>query len=166
MHRTYRQSDRERNGLLDLIDTLPGGPLAMVEIGCAAGESAELFAESAKFSRVVCVDPWRHAKFEDKEPRFDAVAARWPCIEKVKSASVEAAAAHVGTLDFAYIDAVHTYDGVISDINAWLPHIRPGGWIGGHDYEWHFPGVIQAVSERFYKPYRVFQDASWLVRLS
>lgn len=55
-----------------------------------------------------------------------------------------------GSLDFVFIDADHTYKGVKADINAWLPKVKKGGWICGHDYENpDFPawGVTQAVGE-------------------
>lgn len=39
------------------------------------------------------------------------------------------------SLDFVWIDALHTYDGVFKDINGWLPKVKSGGWIGGHDYD-------------------------------
>jgi predicted O-methyltransferase YrrM len=49
-------------------------------------------------------------------------------------------------LDFIFIDADHSYDGVIKDFLAWYPLVKVGGIIAGHDYdhpEW--PGVKQAV---------------------
>jgi hypothetical protein len=52
--------------------------------------------------------------------------------------------------DFVFLDADHSYEGVSSDIVAWAPKIKPGGWLGGHDYEnTDFPkfGVTQAVNE-------------------
>jgi hypothetical protein len=36
--------------------------------------------------------------------------------------------------DFVYIDAGHTYDEVMSDMNAWWPKTKSGGVFGGHDY--------------------------------
>jgi SAM-dependent methyltransferase len=55
-----------------------------------------------------------------------------------------------GSLDFVYIDADHHYAAVKRDITAWLPKVRPGGIIAGHDF-CNFPdfGVIKAVLERF-----------------
>lgn len=38
------------------------------------------------------------------------------------------------TLDFVYIDANHTYEAVIDDINAWYPKVKSGGIVSGHDY--------------------------------
>ena len=38
------------------------------------------------------------------------------------------------TLDFCYIDADHSYDGVKNDLDIWLPKIKLNGIICGHDY--------------------------------
>jgi len=68
--------------------------------------------------------------------------------------SVEAAK-HIqdGALDLVFIDADHSYDGCKRDIAAWLPKVKRGGWLGGHDYHNHgdlrfdFTGVDRAVDE-------------------
>jgi hypothetical protein len=54
-----------------------------------------------------------------------------------------------GWADFVFIDAGHSYRAVQSDIRAWEPKVKPGGWFGGHDYHPKFPGVIRAVDEAF-----------------
>jgi hypothetical protein len=55
-----------------------------------------------------------------------------------------------GSVDLVFIDADHSYEGVKADIEAWLPKVKVGGWIGGHDYKSpRFPGVERAVHERF-----------------
>lgn len=64
--------------------------------------------------------------------------------------STQAAAQRVedDSLDFVFIDADHTYEGVSADIAAWRPKIRRNGMLMGHDYnEKMFPGVVQAVDE-------------------
>jgi len=38
------------------------------------------------------------------------------------------------TLDFCYIDADHRYEAVKRDIELWLPKVKSGGIICGHDY--------------------------------
>src|SRR5688572_21614184 len=46
-----------------------------------------------------------------------------------------------GALDFVFIDADHGYQAVKEDIELWRPKVRPGGWLGGHDYHARkFPG--------------------------
>lgn len=59
-----------------------------------------------------------------------------------------------GYFDFVYIDADHTYEMVKRDIEIWLPLIKKGGMIGGHDYGFpdevvRWGGVQKAVDEKF-----------------
>lgn len=63
------------------------------------------------------------------------------------------AAKHIpdGSLDFVFIDGKHTYDFVKADIKNYLPKVRKGGLVSGHDYAAKFPGVVQAVDEAFNK---------------
>jgi len=53
-----------------------------------------------------------------------------------KSDSAEAAKLYKDkSVDFVFIDADHSYQAVKKDIFAWLPKIRKGGFIGGHDIQ-------------------------------
>jgi hypothetical protein len=46
----------------------------------------------------------------------------------------------------------------------WLPRVRPGGIIGGHDYIFGvWPDVVKAVNSKFGGPDVVFTDTSWAV---
>jgi len=49
---------------------------------------------------------------------------------------------------FCFLDAGHTKEEVLADIEAWMPKIKPGGILAGHDLLGAFPGVRQAVEER------------------
>lgn len=53
------------------------------------------------------------------------------------------------SIDFVFIDANHTYEFVKRDIEAFLPKMKAGGVIAGHDYNLSHPGVLQAVNEAF-----------------
>jgi hypothetical protein len=65
-------------------------------------------------------------------------------------------------LDFVFIDADHRYEGVRQDIGDWLPKIRSGGMISGHDYNPQtFPGVVRAVDELIGNQVRLEQDHVW-----
>jgi cephalosporin hydroxylase len=52
-----------------------------------------------------------------------------------------------GYLDFVYIDADHSYNGVKSDLENSYSKVKVGGFIAGHDYCQNFQGVIKAVNE-------------------
>lgn len=55
--------------------------------------------------------------------------------EVVKSFSVDASRRFEDeSLDFIYLDAAHDYKSVKEDIEAWVPKVRIGGAISGHDY--------------------------------
>lgn len=39
-----------------------------------------------------------------------------------------------GLFDWIYLDAMHDYDSVMRDMEAWWPKLRPGGLFSGDDY--------------------------------
>ena len=49
------------------------------------------------------------------------------------------------SLDFVYVDAKHTYEDTEQILRAFAPKIRPGGVLGGHDYD--LPDVRRAVQD-------------------
>eukprot|EP00294_Goniomonas_avonlea_P011841 CAMPEP_0114567426 /NCGR_PEP_ID=MMETSP0114-20121206/15472_1 /TAXON_ID=31324 /ORGANISM="Goniomonas sp, Strain m" /LENGTH=183 /DNA_ID=CAMNT_0001754009 /DNA_START=42 /DNA_END=591 /DNA_ORIENTATION=+ len=38
------------------------------------------------------------------------------------------------SLDLVFIDAEHTYDGTLADLEAFYPKLKEGGMLAGHDY--------------------------------
>ncbi len=50
-----------------------------------------------------------------------------------------------GECSFVFIDAAHDTESVVRDILAWLPKMKPGGVIAGHDYQ--AESVYRAVYE-------------------
>ena len=69
------------------------------------------------------------------------------------------------SLDLVFIDGDHSYNGVIQDIEAWRNKVKPGGWLGGHDYGPRFPGVIGAVNETFGSNVELDTDDTWWIKL-
>ena len=52
------------------------------------------------------------------------------------------------SIDWVHLDARHDYASVQSDIRAWLPKVKPGGWLSGDDYdEIKWPEVVKAVGD-------------------
>ena len=71
-------------------------------------------------------------------------------VTPVKMPSVEAAKLYEdNSLFFVFIDGSHLYEAVKEDILAWLPKVKSGGFIGGHDIDQleEFNGVRKAVNE-------------------
>eukprot|EP00931_Biecheleriopsis_adriatica_P010600 TRINITY_DN111675_c0_g1_i1.p1 TRINITY_DN111675_c0_g1~~TRINITY_DN111675_c0_g1_i1.p1 ORF type:complete len:452 (-),score=61.71 TRINITY_DN111675_c0_g1_i1:235-1590(-) len=50
-----------------------------------------------------------------------------------------------GPLDLVFIDGDHEEDAVHLDLQAWVPRVRSGGIVAGHDYG--YLGVIKAVND-------------------
>ena len=68
-------------------------------------------------------------------------------IRVIRLLSVEAASLFPDEyFDMVYIDAFHSYEAVTQDIRAWLPKVKIGGILGGHDYNQR--GVRRAVNEQ------------------
>lgn len=136
----------------------------VVEVGCFAGVSTEVFARSGCW--IMGVDPWGEYDGLDMaqiEREFDARMQNYPCL-KVKMRSVEAAQCFShGSFDVVYIDALHDYSEVLADITAWLPKVKKGGIISGHDYT--LSGVQRAVNELLGIPDKVYSDTSWMFRV-
>lgn len=122
-----------------------------VELGTYCGRSyAYLLVEilnSGKKIEALSVDFWKHnhCTFGDAYIKFrDNGVTPW---------FIEFDTAHAAglydneTVDFVFIDADHSYEGVMRDIKAWWPKVKSGGTFAGHDYEKGWPGVVKAVNE-------------------
>lgn len=135
-------------------------PAHFVEIGAWQGKStaymAVAIAQSGKQIKFDVVDTWQGSlEHQDdaivKEQRLYDVFLN--NIEPVKHivnpqrmTSMEASKLYADhSLDFVFIDASHEYEDVLDDIRHWLPKVKPGGMLGGDDYNW--PGVNRAVKE-------------------
>jgi predicted O-methyltransferase YrrM len=79
-------------------------------------------------------------------------------VELIKSDSSAAASLFENeSLDFVFIDGNHWYYYVKKDIEAWLPKIKKGGMISGHDYQ--EAGVSTAVRETFGNMAEAFKES-------
>ncbi len=65
------------------------------------------------------------------------------------------------SLDFVFIDADHSFKGVDEDITHWMPKVKKGGYVIGHDIHW--PTVKSAVEKHFGNNYQTEQDFIWYV---
>jgi hypothetical protein len=48
-------------------------------------------------------------------------------------------------VDFVFLDDHHEEESVYREILAWLPRLKSGGVIAGHDINDHYPGVRRGV---------------------
>ena len=167
-----------------------------VEIGCWKGQSASFMAveihNSEKNIRFDCVDHWSDAagcpgpdKWIQQGQLFEKFLSNTErvkhIITPVREMSVDAAKKYKdGSLDFVFIDADHEREPCREDIIAWMPKVKNGGILAGHDYGW-CQGVRDAVhdvfgegadrfEDRYGVAYRSYQDpwgeGCWIVQIS
>lgn len=126
-----------------------------VEIGSFKGKSSSYIAAglTAPGARLACVDVWENRAMpydppEDVLPEFERnVAPYRHKIDIHRGLSADIAAQWPSLIDLLFIDGDHSYEGCLGDIDAWLPHVRPGGWVAFHDAGQE--GVARALQERF-----------------
>jgi hypothetical protein len=131
------------------------------EIGVAFGGHAESLLRETSTELLYGIDPYEYVEgYADPtnlpQDEFDALhdfvlrrlATFGDRFRLLRTTSLSAAAEIEGTLDYVYVDAVHTCEGVWQDLKAWGPRLRTGSVLGGHDYGHpDFPGVGRAVDE-------------------
>lgn len=62
------------------------------------------------------------------------------------------------SLDFVFIDADHSSQGVRKDITNWLPKVKPGGYMIGHDYTKH---SVKTVVDSMFNNVQTGPDLIW-----
>lgn len=147
--------------ILQLLDQYR--PKVVVELGSWLGASAIAMARSVRRwgGTVTCVDTWAGDLNEDggsvggKTPLMLLNCARamveagvGASVRLIPALTTEAATCWSEPIDFLWVDADHGYDAVKADLNAWVPHVKPGGLIAGDDYGHpRYPGVKRAWDE-------------------
>jgi methyltransferase family protein len=113
---------------------------SVVEVGSLHGRSAFALLNACN-GPVYCIDPWdddRYESFMDECGHFSNLVAIRACSP--------GAADQVPDVDMVFLDGDHEYEGVVADIEAWLPKTRK--LLCGHDYGHpDYPGVARAVDE-------------------
>jgi len=138
--------------LAKLFNTL--GYRVGAEIGVSKGLHAKQLCKSIEDLKLFLVDPW--VGYDTPQITDERANARYKeCVERlspynveyVRETSMEAVGSFPdNSLDFIYIDGLHTFDGVMSDLIFWSPKVRSGGIVAGHDYlEFPNGGIIPAV---------------------
>ena len=142
-----------------VVQLFPSGS-KFVEVGRWKGKSSAYMAveiaNSEKNIDFYCVDHWEggpdHKDWDVLSELYTIWKTNMQPLEdyfiEMKMTSVEASTKFEDeSLDFVFIDASHAYEDVKLDIETWMPKVKLGGIIGGHDYEDYFPSVKQAVNE-------------------
>ena len=139
---------RHAKSLIHLIESTIGNACLGAEIGVWRGHTSAALLGRFPALWLYCVDPWEEGGGHKTMPKElgELIAGREEFYRITDFAgdrrivcSVESDLA-VGmvrddSLDFVFIDGEHTYDCVKQDIGLWLPKVRVGGLLCGHDYD-------------------------------
>lgn len=149
-----------------------------VEVGVSFGGNSESMLTRCSLERLYGVDAYRtrpdyHDPANVTQSEFDAIhgyaAARLAKYGErfalIRASSEEGSQQVPDEMDFVYLDADHSFDGVCDDLRHWFPKVREGGIICGHDYGHpSFPGVQRAVDAFFSRlgwPVHVEGEGVW-----
>jgi predicted O-methyltransferase YrrM len=161
-------------GFIDFIQFLTSKKIEnLIEVGSFQGESTTLFAHYLPESKIYSVDPFlsnyddsdlaSNSKMDDVECNFDRRISLFENIIKMKLASENASQKFdEKSVDVVYIDANHIHEEVVNDITFWLPKIKTGGYISGHD----FYQVKDAVENTLGGYDMIFDDTTWIKLVS
>lgn len=144
----------EVEALRQLAAMLPPNPI-VVNIGAGAGTSSLCFLEARSDLNLVTVDIQKEGSpFGSLEGEVNGLRAAG-FYDTKRYSQIHGDSKVVGReqwkryVDAVFIDGDHSYEGAVGDIDAWLPHIKPGGYIALHDYTSdHWPDVVAAVKAR------------------
>lgn len=157
--------------------------LVGAEIGVDAGYNASRMLSHLDIKKLYLVDPYLPYVYNDwnvanpskqLQVALNALKSFKDQIVWINTSSLEATKyIEDNSLDFVYIDGNHQYEFVKADIKAWLPKVKKGGILGGHDYTHpETPAVKTVVDEIFLNKggYNFFVDLSpgqydwWIVK--
>jgi Methyltransferase domain len=154
----------------------------IAEIGVNQGETSKIFRELFPQAHLYLIDPWKITpeyrmsatpisyKNKHYEKAYKAVLEEFkedPKTTVLRMSSMEALLHTPDHFDLIFIDANHEYTQVKQDILSWLPKVRPGALLAGHDYDAQIPmfsGVKRAVDEVFGNKIMLGKDRLWIHR--
>jgi predicted O-methyltransferase YrrM len=145
----------------------------IVELGAWLGKSSSYLVDKAINKNVIIIDSWLGSPNELQTNH--KLALEKDIYELFKSnmgnrkyRSIRGLSKDIvndfedESLDVVFIDLTHTYEEVKQDITFWLPKVKKGGILSGHDYEIAWEGVIKAVDEML--PTRTIMENCWIYK--
>lgn len=124
------------------------GYKTIAEIGVLRGWFANHLYQTQP-NELVLVDPWKRWSTDVFEDYDDYPQEKWDLLHDqvkakfskqnvriVRDVSVSASQQFPnGYFDLVYIDGNHKHEYVLEDLEAWMPKVRKGGTLCGHDWQ-------------------------------
>jgi len=175
---------RTRN-LLKVFEECGLEPTTGVEVGVKLGKNALGLLQELPKLKLLLVDPYTDIQsnkdgelvvkdmkgvktkaFKWLERYQDRI--EWSLRPSIQASVIPASfvtAFDTPVFDFVFIDGAHDYENVKADIEAWLPRVRIGGVLAGHDFAPGYGGVKQAVRELFGNKFKKNLDV-WFIQIT
>lgn len=159
----YNQlSENDEKALENLCNKITNEGATFCEIGCWLGHSTSIIAKRAKElnGRVICIDTFKgsegtflteYADNNNVYEEFKNNMGELGLLGIIDVFNMDSDSAEKfikeNKLDFLFIDGNHIYEQVNKDINNYLPKMKIGGIISGHDYEIGFDLDLKSITE-------------------
>lgn len=114
------------------------------EIGVERGYFSEILCLSNPNLKLICVDPWLAYKgYREHVSQVKLNEIRKEALVRlsayntniIQAPSTEASKLiPEASLDFVYIDGNHSAEHTLADLKNWIPKIKTGGIVAGHDF--------------------------------
>lgn len=170
----------------EVVSRLPDGPVIGAEVGVWRGEMSAHLLSLLPALTLLMVDAWAPVYATTGDPRAadntdehlramsaarSAVAFAGERARLIRDHSHKAGSLRVDpqSLDFAFVDADHSYEAVLRDIKVWRTNVKPGGLLCGHDYGmWEDRGfgvrrAVDEACERHGWTLELGEDSTWFV---
>lgn len=139
---------RHARSLVKLVRSIVGDPTSGCEVGVWRGHTSMGLLESFRNLHLYAVDPWElgeinptmaSKKSELQRAHEEFLQLTLPFNSRLTTLQMTSLIASSicsdSSLDFVFIDGVHTYDHVSQDVRFWQKKVKPGGLFCGHDYD-------------------------------
>lgn len=176
---------RDRNHFLDFIKK--DSPV-IAEVGVEYGGYTDIYINMFYNPEIYLVDLWSIERNDDPyfknnpqqlEIGYNKILTKYGDDKRVKICKGHSDdwcdTFEDGTFDWVYIDANHTYEAAKNDILKWLPKVKKGGVLSGHDFNpdpnnivYDTFGVDRAVKEIFGNSFNLTNDyyyKTWYVTI-
>lgn len=143
--------DNNRETLAKLFGEL--GFNSGAEIGVEKGHYSLCLCMANPNLKLKCIDPWLPFQAmamtrteAESEKCYQSTIKRLSSynVEIIRAKSLDAVKQiEDGSLDFVYIDGLHEFDGIMLDLITWVPKVRHGGIVAGHDFVGFYQCAVQ-----------------------
>lgn len=135
------------------------------EVGVAQATNAKDMLDRIDGLNLWCIDPWTKysnwtqekmdARYMRTLKKLEPYGDQTTVIRKTSMAAVSQF--KDGSLDYIYLDGFHDFDWIMSDLIFWVPKVRSGGIIAGHDYYPFYRGGVMTAVDAYTKAHNITQ---------